>query len=229
MMLVGIINLIIIKYNGKSVPVPQIPRNAETYGTGMPLTYVVLGDSTAVGQGGDYDSGIARSTARILARDYRVTFQNFGVSGAVAADVANKQAAQAAKLKPDAVLIAVTANDVTRLTRLADIEKSLESTLVTLRRANPDVQVILTGAPAMGTIPRFPQPARYFAAKRTEKINAMVENLSEREKVIFAPIAAETGPTFARNPTLFAQDKFHPTTAGYQVWIPTLERTLQKL
>jgi hypothetical protein len=42
-----------IKYNGKAGIEPITPRGLHTLGAGPKLTYVVMGDSTAVTQGGD--------------------------------------------------------------------------------------------------------------------------------------------------------------------------------
>ena len=44
----------------------------------------------------------------------------------------------------------------------------------------------------------------------------------------FAPIAAETGPQFRRDPSLFAADRFHPNDRGYATWIPVLNRALNQ-
>lgn len=226
---VGLVNYLIIKYSGSPVPVPTTPREAETYGAGKPLTYVVLGDSTTVAQGGDYDRGYARSTARSLAgQGFGVIFYNLGVSGAVAADVAGKQATRAAALKPDVALVAVGANDVTHLTSVGSVRASLERTIAALRRTNPDVRIVLTGSPDMGTIPRFPQPARWLAGWQSRRLNTMVQKLAASEKVVFASIARDTGPLFAAHPEYYAADKFHPTSDGYDTWTPVLNEALRQ-
>ena len=230
----ALINFLIIKNTGSPVAVPETPRGAEQYDnsgsseTGIPLTYALLGDSTTVSQGGDYDKGYARGTARYLAsQGYAVTFYNFGVSGARAADIAESQAPQAAKVRPDIVLISVAANDVTHLTAIKDIEASLQSSINTLRAARPEVKIVLTGSAQMGSIPRFPQPTRLIAKLRVAQINNMVRQLVAREDVTFAPIADKTGPIFAaRADELYASDKFHPNTIGYEVWTPVLNDAL---
>ena len=226
LVLIVISNLLIIKYNGSVVDIPNTPRSVEHYGVGPALTYVVVGDSTSVAQGGEYDKGIARSTARYIARNHSVTFQNFGVSGARAADVAGAQTIAAVKLHPDIILIDVAANDVTHLTSIASVKADLSKTIDQLRTANANVKIIITGAPQMGSVPRFPEPTRWLAGRRTAQINVMANQLATEKRLVFAPIAAETGPTFAKHPELFAADKFHPTSAGYQIWLPTLYRAL---
>ncbi|HEX8227352.1 MAG TPA: SGNH/GDSL hydrolase family protein [Candidatus Saccharimonadales bacterium] len=223
------VNFLAIRYNGTSVPVPAIPRGPENFGSGgNALTYVVLGDSTSVGQGGDYDQGIARATARYIARDTIVTMHNLGVSGARAADVAGQQASAAARLQPDIVLIAVCANDVTHLTPIPEVRSSLESAITTLRSANPAVRIILTGSPQMGSVPRFVQPAKALARHRTGRMNTMVTEAASTKQVTFAPIAAETGPIFDEHPEYFASDKFHPSTTGYNTWVPVLQKAIDR-
>jgi acyl-CoA thioesterase-1 len=221
-----IVELLIIKYNGTPVPAPVTPRGAETYGSGTPLQYVVMGDSTSVGQGGDYDQGFARATARHLGRSHLVTFHNVGVSGARSADVAQKQLSAAVALKPDVVLIAIGANDVTHFTSTSVVRRSLQQTIDGLKRSNPDVKIVFTGSPQMGSVPRFPQPLRYIAKVRTARINTVIAQFSQQKNITFAQLAVRTGPTFAQHPELFAQDKFHPATAGYTIWIPVLEQAI---
>ncbi len=223
---VFVVNYLIITHNGTPVAAPDIPRGPETYGQGKPITYVVLGDSTTVGQGADYDRSIARETARHLGTVSSVTLHNLGVSGARAADVRARQVPQAVRLKPDVVLVAVTANDVTHLTSLSAVRQDLLASIQALRQANPTVRIVLTGAPQMGSVPRFPEPTKSLARLRTAQVNRMVERLALEERVRFAPIAAETGQAFLDNPKLFAADNFHPNADGYRLWVAVLNRTL---
>ena len=140
--------------------------------------------------------------------------------------MATKQLPEAVKLRPDVVLIAVCANDVTHLTSTGEVRRSLTAAIDGLQAANPAVKIVLTGSPQMGSVPRFPQPARAIARLRAGQMNAMVAELASSRGVTFARIADETGPTFDAHPDLFAADKFHPPTAGYQVWTPVLNRAI---
>jgi len=211
-----------IKYSGTPVAVPQISREEMTIGSGKPLRFAVLGDSTSVAQGGEYSEGYASGTARYLAQQHRITWKNVGVSGARAADVAASQAAQAASFKPDIALIGVGANDVTHLTSIDAVRASLESAIGQLQTASPDIKIILTGSPDMGSPPRIPQPLRWAAGERTKHLNAAIRSLANGQSIIFAPIAERTGPAFRANHGLFAADKFHPNTEGYQLWTPVI-------
>jgi lysophospholipase L1-like esterase len=203
-----------------SVPAPAIPRSTEHFGDNGPLLrFVVLGDSTSIGQGAPYDKGIAHMSAMYLAGSHRVELTNFGVSGARVADVRFKQLNDAAALKPDVVLIAVGANDVTHLTRLGSVRSDTTAILTALQTANPAVQIVLTGSPAMGSVARFAPPTQWAAAVRVRQINGVFADLLEsRRNVVLVPLAKETGPIFKHNPVLFAADNFHPNATGYVVW-----------
>jgi acyl-CoA thioesterase-1 len=221
-------NILIIRINGTAVPVPEIPRNATTIGSGPAISFMILGDSTAVGQGGDYARGIAVSAAELIAKSRTVTYQNFAVSGARVNDVLQKQLPQTTELKPDIVLISVGANDVTHLTKLSTVRSDTVKIVEELKSKNPAVKIILTGSPQMGSVLRFPQPTKYLAKLRTEKINNVFEDIVREKELIFAPVAKETGAAFAQNPSLFAADKFHPNTAGYDTWVPVINDAVKR-
>lgn len=214
-----------IAWNGQLVPVPTIPRE-QTLGAGLPLSYVVMGDSTAVGQGAPYEQGIARQSAEFLAKNHRVQLTNTGISGARLADVARRQLEQANAAKPDIVLLSVGANDAVHLTSGRSAEQSLRTIVGSLRAANPHVKIIITGCPAMGSIARFPWPAKQILGLRTRQMNTVFDQAVQRDQLILAPIAARTGAAFLADKTLFARDNFHPNARGYALWTPVITEAL---
>lgn len=223
---VPVYELLHIVFVGQPVPRPTIPRDVQTVGHGPALRYAIMGDSTTVAQGAQYSQGYAVATAAYLGKTHTVRWINVGISGARAGDVAGTQLAQVRAFKPDIVLVAVGANDVTHLTPIGSVHASLSATIATLQRDNPKVRIVLTGSPDMGSVPRFGPVARWLAGKRTSALNSMVAGLARDKHVAFAPIAAKTGDTFRRHPELFAADKFHPTAAGYALWTPVLTQAL---
>src|SRR6476660_8507001 len=81
-------------------------RDTLRFGTsGSTLAYVVLGDSTAAGQGAPYENGIAVLTARELAKTRTVMLTNLAISGARTRDILAVQLPAAERLRPDLVLI----------------------------------------------------------------------------------------------------------------------------
>ncbi len=200
-----------------------------TFGSeGPQINYVVIGDSTAAAVGATAEEGIAVGTALSLAQGRRVVMTNLGVSGARARDVLRLQLPAAEALRPDVVLLAVAANDVTHLTPLRTIRGSVEEIVDRLKRANPAVKIVVTGSPDMGSPPRIPRLLRGLSSCRTKQVNRLFDAEAQRSGVTFAPIAARTGPLFRSDRTLFAADRFHPNARGYATWIPVLNEALAK-
>lgn len=204
-----------------------LSREPVSFGSsGPPLAYIVLGDSTAAGVGAGYESGIAVSTARELARRNQVTMTNHGVSGARMRDVREQQLPAAERMHPDVVLLSAGANDVTHLTFVRSMRADLREIVQRLKQANPNVRIVITGSPDMGAPPRIPRLLRGIAAWRTNVVNRMFEAEGTRLHIEFAPIAATTGPQFRRDHSLFAADRFHPNNRGYATWLPALNNAL---
>ncbi len=224
-----VLELVYIKYNGVAVPAPTIAREPRTFGSGDPLTYVVLGDSTTVAQGGDYDKGIAIESARHLGKRNLVTMHNFGVSGARTADVLEEQVPKALNLKADIVLVSVTANDVTHLSGITAVRRDLSAVIDQLRSDNSDVKIVVTGSPQLGSVARFPEPIKTAARYRTAQINRMVADLAREKQVTIAPVAERTGQAFMDDPSLFAADKFHPNNRGYRLWTAVITDTFDTI
>ncbi len=216
-----------VKYGGTPVDAPNIPRQPQVLGSGRAINYLVLGDSTSIGQGADYQAGIAIGTAKHLAQKGTVSMINLGVSGARSKDV---QLLQLPKItqKPDVVLIAIGANDVTHITPLGMVKQSLQATTEALVKLNCNVKIVFTGSPAMGSVHRFPQPLRLVAGYRANQVNRIFTSLNDQYSTTLAPLAAKTGTAFAEDISLSAQDKFHPSAAGYALWVDVLNKSLDE-
>jgi lysophospholipase L1-like esterase len=225
-LLFALIEVLVIKYRGSPVAAPDIPRASQTFGSGPALTYVVMGDSTSIGQGTDYNQSYAEASARHLAQTHSVKFVNVGVSGAVAKDVLDNQLSQAIKYRPDIVLLAVGANDATHFTGGKSLRQSVQQIINQLREANCEARIVVTGSPAMDSVPRFPWPARQLMGLRTRQVNAVFTGLINQNKLVFAPIALKTRAAFLADPTLFAADEFHPNARGYDLWKPVINDAL---
>lgn len=197
-------------------------------GPGTPLQYVVLGDSTAAGQGADYAKGIAVGTARHLAKTRAVEMANFAVSGAKTGDVIADQVTEAAAREPDVALVAIAANNVTGLSSGASVRGNLNEIVNTLLKANCNMKIVLTGSPDFYGARRLPQPLRWVAGKRADQINQSIQQVIVERNLTRAPIAPETGPLFQKDPTLLAADRFHPNERGYATWIPVLNKALDE-
>lgn len=203
------------------------PARIGQYGSaGAPLSYLVLGDSTAAGVGADYQQGIAVSSAKALGASRSVTMTNVSVSGARIRNVVRLQLLAAAGVRPDVVLLSVGANDVTHLTCVRSMRSDLREIVTKLRSVNPDVAIVITGSPDMGSPPRIPRLLRGIASRRTVVVNRMFVAEAKSLGLMFAPIARETGPLFRKDPSLFGEDRFHPNERGYAIWTSVLNAAL---
>lgn len=219
---------VLIAYVGERESFKNSPREYVHMGEkSRELTYLIMGDSTSAGQGGIYKNGIVYSTAEFLANDHQVKMFNTSISGATAGDVSSEQLPAGIKINPDIVLLSVGANDVTHLTNLDTLEKNLSIIIKNLIKNNCDVKIVLTGAPEMGSVPRFMQPLRYIAGMQTKRVNRVFETVIVKYNLTFAPIAAETGKEFKKDETLFSEDKYHPNDRGYELWISVINKSLQ--
>lgn len=211
------------------IPFQNPSRGARRFGGGgQSLTYIVIGDSTGAGQGAQDGGDVATQTAEFLARDHRVTLYNLAVSGARMRDILDEQTPRAAALKPDIVLIAAGANDSTHFTPSAEVARDLAGIIAGLRAANPQVKIVATGCPYMGSIPRFAQPLRWFAGTQGRRINAAIVPVLNRYGVVNADIDHATGPAFSQDPSLFSGDRFHPDNRGYALWTTVLDHALDQ-
>lgn len=197
-------------------------------GSGKPLNFVLLGDSTAAGEGTDRSSGIGIKCAQYLAINRPVRFVNLGISGARLIDVVQKELPEVVALNPDIVLIAAGANDGTHFTSGQEIETQTSELVSFLKRNRPNIQIIFTGSPDLGGAHRFYQPLRWFAGTQSDRVNRHIELALKNTNVIFAPLSHNTGAIFRRDPSLLSIDKFHPNKHGYQIWLPTLFRALDE-
>lgn len=218
--------VLFIRLNGSPVGVPEIPRDIQESGNGKPLRFAVMGDSTAVSQGSDYSDGFAFASTVYLSRTFTVHSINTGVSGATTDEVARDQLERVAAFKPDIVLLAAGANDTTHLTRAETTRRAIQQIVDELRALNPNVQIIVTASPAMDSVTRFPHGAKELLGLRTKQVNAVFNELIEKNDLIHAPIAQKTRDAFIADPTLTAADNFHPNGRGYALWIPVINESL---
>jgi lysophospholipase L1-like esterase len=221
-----VIQLLFIRFNGSPVPIPNIPRGQQQSGEGKPLLYAIMGDSTAISQGSEYNEGFAAASVLYLSKKYAVTSINTGISGATTEEIKNDQLAEVVDFKPDVVLLAAGANDTTHFTRGEVTRQSVQAIIDALKEANPDVQIIVTASPAMDSVTRFPDGSKQLMGLRYRQVNAVFQELISKNNLIHAPIAERTRAAFIADPTLTASDNFHPNARGYALWIPVVNEAL---
>ena len=185
---------------------------------GKPLSFVVLGDSTAAGLGAGspryaYPTMLSE---RLGERGWRVELKALGVSGARVKDVLEDQVPLALEASPDLVFIGIGANDVTHVTSLESIDRDMNAALDLLEPT--EATIVVAGPPDMRAH-AWLEPLRSLAGWRGRRVADTIEAVATRRGHLVVQLAEHAGPYFATNPEdAYGGDDFHPGPGGYRAW-----------
>lgn len=174
---------------------------------------LVLGDSIAFGTGAQRaDDTLGRRLATALTDDGAdVDLHVLAVPGAVSADLP-RQVRAAGPLDADLALVVIGANDLVRLVPPERAAASLDEALRGLRAAGTDV--VLVPAPDMSSVPFVPPAFRPLVQAASAQLRHRQATVATATGVTVAAVA-DVNQVFGTDPTMFAADRFHPSSAGY--------------
>ncbi|MGW4635035.1 SGNH/GDSL hydrolase family protein [Nocardia sp. NPDC004415] len=198
-------------------------RRPEPWRTGVPsdLHLMIFGDSTAAGLGclsADDVPGVRLARGLAEASGLRIRLSTKAISGATSKGLAGQVDAMfVAGPPPDAAVILVGANDITKKHSIRASARRLASAVARLRAA--DALVVVGTCPNLGTVTAIQQPLRTVVANwsvRLAKAQTMATTLADGIAVpMGSPLVASE---FRAAPEiLFATDGFHPSAAGYEL------------
>ena len=191
----------------------------------MTLSFAVLGDSIAYGQGASRpaDTVGARLAAELAAAGSRAEVRVFAVPGANSQALAG-QVQRATAWRPDLALIIVGANDLTRFVNPELAAAQLGDAVRALRAAG--AEVVVAPAPDLSVVPWVPEQMRMVvrAGSRLMQQAQTAAALAAGARV--ADIGPEPSAGFGADPALFSADRFHPSSAGYAVIAAALTPTV---
>lgn len=180
-----------------------------------PIRIAMLGDSTAAGYGvyRDRDAPgalLAIGISEAARRPVHVT--NVAVVGAESSELP-AQLDRLDHVTLDLAVVMVGANDVTARAKPSEAVPYLEDAVRRLRAMG--AEVVVGTCPDLGTIRPLAQPLRAYA-RRLSREMAKVQTVA----VVGAggrtvSLGDLLGPMFATRLELFAEDRFHPSAAGY--------------
>jgi lysophospholipase L1-like esterase len=211
---------------------PDPPSGDGIYGRGRgrPVTFAVLGDSSAVGLGVERAAetpGVLVAAALAELAEQPIRLVRLAVSGAVSRDL-DDQVEKALAETPELVLIMIGANDVTSRYRPADSVRHLAEAVRRLTDAGADV--VVGTCPDLGTIRPIAQPLRTMARRWSRQMAAAQTIAVVEAGGRTVSLGSVLGPHFATDHTLFSADEFHPSAAGYAaaaaVLLPSLADAL---
>lgn len=199
-------------------PTTEPPQADGIYGTGTgtPLSFAVLGDSSAAGLGVDSPretppallaTGVAGASGRLV----RVT--TFAAIGAMSRDL-DGQVERALAVHAELAVIMIGANDVTHRVRVPDAVRDLAAAVTRLRQHGCPVVVVT--CPDLGTIEPIAPPLRWVARRWSRQLAAVQTIAVVEAGGRTVSLGDLLGPEFAARATeMFSPDRFHPSASGY--------------
>ena len=187
---------------------------------------VVIGDSTALGQGTDSvkkSFGYQYLESKKELKNQNWSFENRAISGAKISEVLERQM----DFEPvDLVMVSIGANDVTGNTKPTDFEKSAINLANKLKTQAK--QVIWLNLPDFVTSPILLPPLNYYLSQKERELNKILENIVPKAGYQLVDVYNQAREPYAKEPDLhFGADKYHPSELGYAVWVKIIQRKLE--
>ena len=182
-----------------------------------PLRMVALGDSLTEGLGDPAADGGWRGWAALLAdglaaHPSAVDLRNLAVSGALTADVMNRQLPAARAHRPHVATVVVGVNDTLRAGYdIHAVARNLDTTLAAL--AAGDTALLTACLPDPGRMLRLPGPLARPLARRMHSVNEVVHALSERYSAVHVHVAQSA---WVDDPRMWSVDRLHPSERGHR-------------
>lgn len=182
------------------------------------LHLMIFGDSTATGLGchrADEVPGVRLARGLAEETGKRIRLSTKAIPGATSKGLSGQVDAMfVAGSPPDAAVIMIGANDITALN---GIGASAGRVGAAVRRLCASGAVVVVGTcPDFGVITAIPQPLRLTARTRGLRLARAQAAAVRRAGGVPVPLADLLAPEFLQAPDLlFADDKFHPSAAGY--------------
>lgn len=181
-----------------------------------PISFVLLGDSTACGYGVHTPAEtpgalLATGLSALAGRPVRLT--NVAVVGAETKHL-DEQIDRALPAQPDVALIIIGANDVTHRTLPGDSVAQLVAGIKRLRDAG--AEVVVGTCPDLGTVRPVAPPLRQILRGWSRWLAQAQLEAAPKAGARVVALGSLLGPEFDAAPRdLFGPDRFHPSAAGY--------------
>lgn len=194
----------------------------ERWHRGVPfdLHLMIFGDSTATGFGctnADEVPGVllARGLADTSAK--RIRLSTKAIVGATSKGLSGQiDAMFVAGPPPDAAVIMIGANDITKPNAIGPSARRLGQAVQRLRSSG--AVVVVGTCPDFGVITAIPQPLRWVARGRGLRLARAQAAQVRSAGGIPVPFSDLLAPHFHQAPELlFSPDMFHPSAAGYEL------------
>ncbi|MDY7224797.1 SGNH/GDSL hydrolase family protein [Hyalangium rubrum] len=194
----------------------------------MSVSYVALGDSSAVGVGASRGGGYPeRLASRLRQGGLPVGLTNLGMSGAVIRDVVSSQLKRAVSTQPTLVTIGIGINDLWRGTSVEDFRDDLDRVA---RRLKPTgASLVVVNLPDMALAPVARLVPSHLYEGRIEPFNEAISTVARAHGVHVVDMYSASREFIPARPDFFSGDGFHPSDAGYEQWADLMLPTVRPL
>lgn len=198
----------------------EAPVADRTYrGTsGEPVDLLLVGDSIAAGLGAEKPGRtlgrqLAKRVARSTGRPVRLRV--VARVGAETSMLAEQLATLEDDYRPHVSIVVVGGNDVTHRVRLSESRARLAEVVVALQERGSTV--VVGTCPDLGALRAVPQPLRTLAGLMSRQLATAQRQVAAEHGAYAVTLASVVGPFFVTRPDeMFAEDRFHPSGAGYR-------------
>ncbi|MEV5833938.1 SGNH/GDSL hydrolase family protein [Nocardia sp. NPDC052112] len=202
-------------------PAPQPWRT----GLQADVHLMIFGDSTAAGVGclsPEEVLGVRIARGLAEATGQRIRLSTKAISGATSKGLAGQVDAMfIAGPPPDAAVILIGANDVTKKHSIRASARRLAAAVARLRRG--DSIVVVGTCPNLGTVAAIPQPLRTVVRNWSVRLARAQSVATTVAGGIPVAMGDRLASEFRAAPEqLFSEDGFHPSAAGYELAVALL-------
>ncbi len=160
---------------------PRLPEptgeRSGIYGSGPPLSLLILGDSAAAGVGVSTQSqALSGQLVSALGADFQVSWKLIAQTGHRAKDVL-AELKMASPETFDVVVTSIGVNDVTHGTKTQKWIDHQVSIIELLQSKFHARYIILSSVPPMHLFPALPQPLRWYLGMRAEQFNTCIKKI----------------------------------------------------
>lgn len=215
----------VVRARTPRLPEPPGPRHGKQQGGQPSLSLLLIGDSAIAGVGCDAQAeAVSGKLMAALSENYTLEWQLVAQSSLTCAKVlALLQRAELKIGKPDAVLISVGVNDVTKRTSVGQWRTDLENLTHYLSAQLGAKTIIYTSLPPMHKFPALPQPLRWFVGQQALELNHYLEAHCRTHRTTqLLKFDLPYAPEF------IAADGYHPSARAATIWAQAAEKMLKQ-
>lgn len=183
-----------------------------------PLVYVALGDSLTAGVGAlSYQNTYPYLLAKQFSTNQHVYLYNFGQPGGQVGDLLDYQLVKTISLKPSLITILIGINDLQNYMPISRFQTNYQ-TLITQLKSDTTAQIVLINLPYLGSEKSVFPPWNWLLDFQTHRYNQVINQLCQENNLTCLDLYQHSRQAFKNDPTLYANDYFHPSDAGYILW-----------